>query len=96
MAVPVFLAGALAWLVRSVFIKALALTAVFAVVAVAVPLAVGFLAPHIGLGGLNSAFAGISPGVWFWLDFFNLGFGLPLLISAFVARFLIRRLPVIG
>jgi hypothetical protein len=31
-----------------------------------------------------------------FLDFFALGYGVPLMISAYVTRFLIRRLPVIG
>jgi hypothetical protein len=30
------------------------------------------------------------------LRFFRLDFGVPLIISAYVSRFLIRRLPVIG
>ena len=61
-----------------------------------VPYAVGFIAPHIGTSGLTGAFGALGAGVWYFLDFFNLAFGLPLVISAFVARFLIRRLPVIG
>jgi hypothetical protein len=39
---------------------------------------------------------GLNAGVWWVLDLFNLSYGVPLLISAYVARFLIRRLPVIG
>lgn len=45
---------------------------------------------------LNSAFAGISSGVWYFLDLFAFSQGLPLVISAVGTRFIIRRLPIIG
>lgn len=45
---------------------------------------------------LNSAFAGISAGVWYFLDLFAFSQGLPIVLSAVVTRFIIRRLPVIG
>lgn len=90
------LAPVIGFLVREVIVKFIVFTAVFALVAYLVPKAVGYLSPFLGLGSLTSAFSGLGPGVWFFLDFFNLAFGVPLLISAFVARFLIRRLPVIG
>lgn len=84
------------WLLREVVLKFAVLTSVFLLVAFFVPYAVSLLAPLIGVNGLSSAFGQVSPGVWFFLDFFNLGYGLPLVISAYIARFLIRRLPVIG
>lgn len=90
------LAPLVGFLIRDVIVKFIVFTAVFALVAYLVPKAVGYLAPFLGLGSLSSAFSGLPAGVWFFLDFFNLGFGVPLLISAFVSRFLIRRLPVIG
>lgn len=84
------------WLLREVIVKFVVFTGVFLLVAFLVPKAVEFLGPWISTGGLSSAFSGLSPGVWFFLDFFQLGFGVPLLISARVTRFLIRRLPLIG
>lgn len=84
------------WLLREVIVKFIVFTSVFALVAFLVPKAVDFLAPWVGTAGLSGAFAGLGSGVWFFLDFFQLGFGVPLLISAWVTRFLIRRLPVIG
>jgi hypothetical protein len=33
---------------------------------------------------------------WYFLDLFAFSTGLPIIISAFLTRFLIRRLPVIG
>ena len=96
MAIPVLLAPVLAWLVRDVLVKFFVFTALFALLAFLVPKAVGYLGSFVNPGGLTSAFGGVGAGVWFWLDFFQLGFGIPLVVSAWVSRFLIRRLPVIG
>lgn len=93
---PVLLAPVVGFFLREVVVKFVVFAAVFALVAFLVPLAVGYLAPHIGTAGLSSAFSGLGSGVWFFVDFLNLAYGLPLVISAAVARFLIRRLPVIG
>lgn len=96
MPMPVFLAPLVVWVFRDVVIKFLIFTALFAVVAFLVPKAIAMITPWIGTGGLSSAFGGLGSGVWFFLDFFQLAYGVPLVISAFVTRFLIRRLPVIG
>lgn len=84
------------WIFRGVVIKFLVMTAVFAVMAVLIPAAIVLVAPHIGVASLTNAFGGLDAGIWWVLDFFALGYGIPLLISAAVTRFLIRRLPVIG
>lgn len=84
------------WIFREVVIKFAVFTALFVVLAFLIPKAIGLVSPWIGTSGLTSAFAGLGSGVWYFLDFFQLGYGVPLLISAAVTRFLIRRLPVIG
>jgi hypothetical protein len=84
------------WILREVIIKFVVFVSIFALVAFLVPFAVQYLGDHIAPGALNGAFSVVGPGVWYFLDFFQLGYGLPLLISAGVSRFLIRRLPVIG
>lgn len=96
MAMPLLLAPVLTWLIRDVVVKFVVFSAVFALVVFLVPKAVAYLGNFINPGGLTSAFGVVGPGVWFFLDFFQLGYGVPLLISAWVSRFLIRRLPVIG
>lgn len=45
---------------------------------------------------LSSALGGIPAGVWYFLDLFNVSAGIPILLSAWVTRFVIRRIPVIG
>ncbi len=84
------------WIFREVLIKFVVLAAVFALLTMFVPMAINYLAPWIGTSSLTNAFSGLSSGVWFFVDFFQLGYGVPLMISAYVTRFLIRRLPVIG
>lgn len=89
-------APVIAFLMREIVAKFVVFAAVFGLVAVLAPVAIGYLGPYLTGGSLSSAFSGLSGSVWFFLDFFNLGFGIPLLISAAVTRFIIRRLPVIG
>jgi len=84
------------WIFRGVVVKFVILMGIFAVMAIVIPAAISFLAPFVGVTSLSSSFGGIDSGVWWFLDMFALDYGLPLLISAHVARFLIRRLPVIG
>ena len=45
---------------------------------------------------INDLLATLPPQAWWFLDFTNINFGLPLIISAVFIRFLIRRLPVVG
>jgi hypothetical protein len=84
------------WLLREILIKFLVFTAVFALIALLVPFVVGWLANFIGIGNLTVAFDVLPAGIWYFLDLFRLDFGVPFVISSFVSRFLIRRLPVIG
>lgn len=96
MAMPLLLAPLVTWIFRDVIVKFLVFSAVFALVVFLVPKAVGYLGSFIGTSGLSSAFSSVGSGVWYFLDFFQLGYGVPLMISAGVSRFLIRRLPFIG
>lgn len=98
MAIPLvpFIASAFTWLFREIVVKFLVFTAVLALVAFFVPYAVSYLGEFAGAGGLSNAFGAIDSSVWYVLRFFNLGYGVPLIISAYVSRFLIRRLPIIG
>ena len=45
---------------------------------------------------LTHALVGLPADVWFWLDLFAFSAGAPLIVSAFVTRFIIRRIPLIG
>lgn len=91
-----FLAPLISWIFSAVVVKFLILTALYAVMAILIPKAIELIAPSISTVGLNDAFGGFGSDVWFYLDFFALGYGIPLILSAAVTRFLIRRLPIIG
>lgn len=45
---------------------------------------------------LSSSLSGIPGGVWYFLDLFGFSAGFPIVLSAFAARFIIRRIPFIG
>jgi len=47
-------------------------------------------------GSLTGALGGIPEAVWYFLDLFNVSAGIPLVLSAWVTRFIIRRVPLIG
>ena len=84
------------WLLRAIVVKFVVMAALFFVVSELMPLVIDKIVGFVSPNGLTAAFAGIPSGVWYFLDFFAVDVGLPLLISAYVARFLIRRIPFIG
>lgn len=86
----------LSWILTAGVIKFSVLGAVFAAVSVLTPWVAGKIAGFISPGGLTTVFSSIPAGGWFFLDMFRIDVGLPLVIAAFVARFLIRRMPIIG
>ena len=45
---------------------------------------------------LAGSLGGMSSAVWYFLDLFNFSFGLPVILTAYVSRFIIRRIPIIG
>lgn len=45
---------------------------------------------------LQSALSDLPPSVWFFLDLCQIPVGLPIVLGAYVTRFIIRRIPVIG
>ena len=83
----------LSWLLGSVVIKFVVLTAIFFIVNEFGGIVSGFIP---SLGPLSTALGGIPGSVWYFLDLFNVSMGIPMLLSAYASRFIIRRLPVIG
>ncbi|HPT51553.1 MAG TPA: DUF2523 family protein [Accumulibacter sp.] len=96
MPLPALLVPLVSFILRDLVVNFFVLSGVVALVVFLVPFAAGYLASFVGVSSLTNAFGSVAPGVWWWLDMFRLDYGVPLVISAFVARFLIRRLPVIG
>ena len=84
------------WLLREVVLKFIVITSIYVALVVLVPMCAGLVIPYTSAGGLTSLFAAVPDSVYFFFYFFRFDVGLPLVISACIARFLIRRLPVIG
>ena len=87
--------AALSWFVRSILVKFVVFFALFFVVTGFVAVMASALLPS-GDAGLTSAFSGLSSGVWYFLDLFQVPVGVSLVLSASISRFVIRRIPVIG
>mgnify|MGYP000957129456 CR=1 FL=1 len=88
--------AALRWIFREAVVKFVVLASVFAVVSVFMPMVFDYVAPFLGAAPLSSVFSALPAGVWWGIEMFRLDYGLPLLISAYIARFMIRRMPMVG
>lgn len=83
----------LGFVFRSVMVKFVVFFALFFVVTEFVAM----LTPMLpNASGLTGVLGGIPSGVWYFMDLFNVSAGIPMLLSAYVTRFVIRRIPVIG
>ncbi|OIQ75372.1 hypothetical protein GALL_429600 [mine drainage metagenome] len=83
----------LGFLLRGVVVKLLVYTALFFVTTEFISYVTQFLPDG---SSLTQAFGGLTSDVWYWLDLFQVPFGVSATLSAYVTRFAIRRLPVIG
>jgi hypothetical protein len=85
----------LSWLFRAVLIKFVVYFALFFFVSEAVQyLQSSNLLPSVSM--LNGAFGGIGSDVWYFLDLCSFSYGVQVILAAFAARFVIRRIPLIG
>lgn len=83
----------LAWVVRSVLVKFVVFFGLYFITTEFISVITNLL-PNSS--ALNGALSGITPSLAYFLDAFALKTGLSLLVAAYVTRFLIRRIPVIG
>jgi len=96
MELPESSASVINWIFRLAIVKFIVISAMVAVVSLLVPIAMEYLAPWLNVSSLNSAFGNVPGSVWYFLDFFAVPYGVKLLISAYVSKFMIKRLPFIG
>ena len=85
----------ISWFVRGVVVKFIVLGALFFAIEAIMPRLLAQLAVW-SPATISNAFTTLAPGVWWFLDKFALDVGIPLVLSAYVTRFTIRRIPVIG
>ncbi len=83
------------WLLRSVIMKFVVFTIFYFIVSefgAYLISKLSFLTP----AQFNSSLSALTPEMWFFIDILKVDVGLPMIISAYLLRFSIRRMPVIG
>lgn len=85
----------LGFVIRSVIAKFFVYFALFFITTefISVLQSVGILPSAASLSG---AFGGIGSGTWYFFDLCGVSQGLPMIVSAYATRFIIRRIPIIG
>lgn len=48
------------------------------------------------VSSINGALGSLTSGLWYFLDYFGFSYGFPMVLSAWILRFMIRRMPVVG
>lgn len=87
------ISAAVGFLVRTVLVKFLLFTVMYLVVSSVT----GYLVSKLpGPGDLNSALAAWTPAMWYFADLTLWTQFFPALISAYILRFAIRRIPFFG
>jgi hypothetical protein len=84
------------WLVREVIVKASVVGGLYWLVSYLMPQVLAYVAPFMGVSSLNALFAAVPDGLYWFLYALKFDVGVPLLLSAWMARFLIRRIPGVG
>jgi hypothetical protein len=83
----------LAFVFRQLVVKFVVLFALYFIIQEFVSVLLSFLPNPADMSG---ALGGIASGTWYFLDLFAFSQGAPLVVTALVYRFLIRRIPLIG
>ena len=61
-----------------------------------VDMLLSFFPSWFSADGMNGAFSTFGPWAWYFFDYSKSGDGLSIVLGAYTARFLIRRIPFIG
>ena len=86
----------ISFLLGGAVLKFIMVMMIYGVVVVLGPVVAAIVASAIDLSGLTSSFASLPSGVWFFVDYFRVDVGLPVVLAACVAKFTIRRIPLVG
>ena len=86
--------AALGFLLRSVVIKFVFLFGLIYIVQEFTPVLIDLI--DVSPLPVAELFAQLPDSVWFWLNLFQVPAGISMMVSAIIARFIIRRIPVIG
>lgn len=83
----------LGFVLRTLVIKFVVFSALFLIVSEFVPVILNLLPASSNLPGLINQ---LPDSVWYFMNLFAVITGLKIVISAFLTRFIIRRIPIIG
>lgn len=86
----------LAFVLKKVVVKALLFGGLFFVVHEFTGLVIEKLFPSNGATSLTNSFSSLTPEIWYFLDLTAVPLGVPMILSAYVSRFILRRIPIIG
>jgi hypothetical protein len=91
-----FLWTAVSFIFRTVVIKFFIFSALFVLLTELLPIVLRLLNFSHFVAGMQGSMVHIPPSVWFFLNAFRFDVGVPLILTAYATRFIIRRLPVVG
>lgn len=84
------------FMARSIMAKFFAFFALFFIVHGFLQVLIQYVLPANGAGDLDSLFGALPENMWYILNMFCIPQGFSMILSAYVVRFLVRRVPVIG
>lgn len=65
-------------------------------VAILLNMLLSYIPAFVDGSSLSSGTSSFTPGIWYFMDYFKVEFGISTALSAAVARFIVRRIPIIG
>lgn len=91
----VFFTKVLSWLFSAVVLKFLIFGIVFLSITEVLPLIITLLMPEQSTN-IGSLLSNVPSEVAYFLSFFKVDVGVKLMLSAYLARFIVRRIPFLG
>lgn len=86
--------GAFSFIFRGIVPKFFLFFALYYITTEFVPIVIELFLPESV--DISALFSGLPDSIWYFLDLMQFPVGVPMVFSAMVTRFIIRRLPVIG
>lgn len=86
--------GAFGFIFKGIVAKFFLFSALFYVTTEFIPIIIDWFLPKST--NLAELFGSLPDAIWYFLNLLQFPLGVPLMISAMLTRFIIRRLPIIG
>lgn len=100
MAAPTALLGLLGtfgkWLISEVVLKVVVMAVLFLLMHSLMPYVWNLVFSMVSPDLLKDSFNGIPATVWWFLGMVDVQYGVAMMVSAYMTRFIIRRMPVVG